>query len=252
MDRLILPNILKMNKHLNLINNLIFQESSPRTCSYISGKKENLLFTDITKFTNINVIENLNKEGFRRSENIFYKPNCKKCSACLSTRIIVKKFVYSSSLKRVINKNCDLKKKIISPKSNLNQYKLFQKYLKFKHSKGEMRKMNFLDYKTMIEITPTKTKMLEVYKDDKLIAAILFDIYNNSLSAIYSYYDPKYKSRSLGTFLILNLIKLAKRNKKYLYLGYYIENCKKMSYKKKFKPLEIFINNNWKIFEKKN
>ena len=61
------------------------------------------------------------------------------------------------------------------------------------------------------------------------------------------------KKKSLGTFLILNLIKLAKKqNKDYLYLGYYIEKCKKMSYKSKFEPLEILINNKWKIFEKKN
>ena len=62
-----------MNKPLNIINNLIFQESSSRPCPYIPGKKEHLLFTDLTKFININVIENLTKKGFRRSENIFSK-----------------------------------------------------------------------------------------------------------------------------------------------------------------------------------
>ena len=242
-----------MNKPLNIINNLIFQESSSRPCPYIPGKKEHLLFTDLTKFININVIENLTKKGFRRSENIFYKPNCKKCNACLSTRIKVKKFIYSSSFKRILNKNQNLKKKILNPKSNQNHYKLFQKYLKSKHSNGEMKKMSYLDYRTMIEVTPTKTKILELYNDNQLIGAILFDLYKNSLSAIYSYYDPEYKKKSLGTFLILNLIKLAKKqNKDYLYLGYYIEKCKKMSYKSKFEPLEILINNKWKIFEKKN
>ena len=240
-----------MNKPINIINNLTFQESSPRACPYISGKKEYLLFTDLTKFVKTNVVENLTKKGFRRSENIFYKPNCKKCDACLSTRIIIKKFIFSSSFNRILNKNISLKKKIVYPESNQSHFKLFQKYLKFKHHNGEMKKMTYLDFRTMIEVTPTKTKILELYKHHQLIGAILFDSYNNSFSAIYSYYDPEYKKRSLGTFLILSLAKLAKKQKKdYLYLGYYIENCKKMSYKRKFKPLEILIKNKWKFFEK--
>ena len=81
-----------------------------------------------------------------------------------------------------------------------------------------MKKMTYLDFRTMIEVTPTKTKILELYKHHQLIGAILFDSYNNSFSAIYSYYDPEYKKRSLGTFLILSLAKLAKKQKKdYLY-----------------------------------
>ena len=111
-----------MNKPINIINNLTFQESSPRACPYISGKKEYLLFTDLTKFVKTNVVENLTKKGFRRSENIFYKPNCKKCDACLSTRIIIKKFIFSSSFNRILNKNISLKKKIVDPKSNQSHF----------------------------------------------------------------------------------------------------------------------------------
>ena len=81
-----------MNKPINLINNLTFYKSSTRPCPYINGNKENLIFTDLTKFTKTNILENLAEKGFRRSENIFYKPNCKNCSSCLSTRIIINKF----------------------------------------------------------------------------------------------------------------------------------------------------------------
>ena len=113
--------------------------------------------------------------------------------------------------------------------------------------------MTYLDYRTMIEISPVNTKLLEIYKNNKFLGAMLFDIYNNSYSAIYSFYNPNYKNRSLGTLLILKLIELAHREKKiYLYLGYYIEECKKMSYKINFKPIEILKNKDWEVFEKKN
>ena len=113
--------------------------------------------------------------------------------------------------------------------------------------------MSYLDFKTMIEISPIKTKMLNIYKNNIFIGSILYDMYKNSFSANYSFYNPKYKNRSLGSFLILKLIDEAKKQKKkYLYLGYYIKECKKMSYKINFQPIEILKNKKWEnIFEKK-
>ena len=169
-----------MNKLINNKHNLTFFNSSQRECPYIKGNKENLIFTDLTKFTKVNILENLSKEGFRRSENIFYKPNCKNCSACLSTRIIINKFIYTNSFKRIINKNKDLKIQISSAKCSKKHYELFKKYLNFKHSKGEMKKMTYLDFRTMIEVTPVKSKFLELYEKKKLIGVTLFDIYDNS------------------------------------------------------------------------
>lgn len=242
-----------MNKQLNIFNKFNFQHSSPRTCPYIAGQKEYLLFTDLTKFVNKKTLEELVIKGFRRSENIFYKPNCKTCNSCISTRILIKKFKYSSSFKRINKINKDLKIKIRNPRSTALHFKLFQKYLKFRHKEGEMKQMTYLDFRTMIEISPVKTKILEIYNKKELVGAILFDVYKDSLSAIYSFFNPQYKKRSLGTFLILKLIDFAHDiNNNYLYLGYYVENCKKMSYKVKFKPIEILTKNKWSIFEKKN
>ena len=242
-----------MNKQPNIFNKFNFQYSSPRTCPYINGQKEHLLFTDLTKFVNKKTLEELVIKGFRRSENIFYKPNSKTCNSCISTRVQIKKFKHSSSFKRIDKINKDLTIKIRKPKSKLSHFKLFKTYLKFRHTNGEMKQMTYLDFRTMIEISPVKTKILEIYYKKELVGAILFDIYQNSLSAIYSFFNPQYKKRSLGTFLILKLIDFAQSiNKKYLYLGYYVEKCKKMSYKIKFKPIEILTNNKWGIFEKEN
>jgi len=109
--------------------------------------------------------------------------------------------------------------------------------------------MTYLDFRTMLEISPVETKILHIYKNNKFFGAILYDIYKNSFSANYSFYNPKYKNRSLGSFLILKLIEQAKKEKiEYLYLGYYIKECKKMSYKINFKPIEILKNKKWETF----
>ena len=82
-----------MNKPTNIYNNLNFHRSLPRLCPYLPGKKEYLLFTDLTKFVSKKTLEKLVSEGFRRSENIFYKPSCKHCKACMSSRIVVNNFL---------------------------------------------------------------------------------------------------------------------------------------------------------------
>ena len=238
-----------MNKPSKIYTNLSFHNASPHLCPYIEGKKERLIFTDLTKFVSKKILEKLVSEGFRRSENIFYKPKCKDCNACISSRVVLNDFIMSKNFQRILRKNQDLKFKIVKPKTTLSHYKLFKNYLKLRHSKGDMVDMTYLDFRTMLEISPVKTKIFNVYKNNKFFGAMLYDIYKNSYSANYSFYNPKFKNRSLGTFLILKLIEQAKKEKiKYLYLGYYIKECKKMSYKINFKPIEILKNKKWESF----
>lgn len=238
-----------MNKPTKILKNLNFQRSLPRPCPYILGRKEHLLFTDLTKFVSKKMQEKLVSEGFRRSENIFYKPNCKTCKSCLSTRIVVNDFIFTKNFKRILKKNYDLKYKIEKPQTNRDHYKLFKNYINSRHSKGDMMDMTYLDFRTMLEISPVKTKVLNIYKNNKFFGAILFDVYGESFSANYSFFNPKFKNKSLGSFLILKLIEEAqKEKKKYLYLGYYIKECDKMSYKINFKPIEILKNKKWETF----
>ena len=55
------------------------------------------------------------------------------------------------------------------------------------------------------------------------------------LSAIYFFYDPQERQRSLGTYNVLCVIDEAKRRGlPYAYLGYYVEGSSSMSYKTRF------------------
>ncbi len=68
------------------------------------------------------------------------------------------------------------------------------------------------------------------------------------LSAIYFVHDPAQHRRSLGTFKILKLIEAARRRHvPHFYLGYYVEGCRSLEYKKKFHPNEILTDGRWVV-----
>ena len=90
---------------------------------------------------------------------------------------------------------------------------------------------------------------LEFTLNDQLIAVALTDVFDNALSAVYTFFDPDYSKNSLGTYAVLQQVEFAKfLSKSYLYLGYYIKDSKKMSYKEKFQPLELYQDEKWACF----
>ena len=63
---------------------------------------------------------------------------------------------------------------------------------------------------------------------------------------VYSFYDTELTSRSLGTYMILDHVEHTRRlGLPYLYLGYWIEGSRKMSYKARFGPQERLGPDGW-------
>ena len=92
------------------------------------------------------------------------------------------------------------------------------------------------------------TQYLEFYLDDELIGCAVVDVLPDSLSAIYTYFDPAHDRRGLGNLAVLLQIQMAaKMDKHYLYLGYWIEDCQKMNYKKQYQPIELLQENSWHL-----
>ena len=228
--------------------------TAPSPCPYIKGQMERKIFTWLTSDNAKNINEELVKNGFRRSQNIAYRPACEKCSQCIPTKIIVNEFVPTKSMKRVIKKNTDLRQ---SKKNNVateEQFKLFIKYNKTRHGNKGMSEMSFEGYQRMIEDSLVETNVFEFRKISKkynrLVAAVLSDELNDGLSMVYSFFDPDEKNRSLGTFLILNHInETKKQGRQYCHLGYWVKNSSKMSYKARFKPQKRLVNGKWDVVE---
>ena len=101
-------------------------------------------------------------------------------------------------------------------------------------------------YKDFLVEGKQGTSFYEYREDNVLLGVSVTDSLNDGVSAIYNFYEPTLSSRSLGIFMILSLIReTSKQNKRFLYIGYWIKECKKMSYKNQFKPLEKLVNRKW-------
>tara|TARA_B110000971_G_C19940706_1_gene468586 strand:+ start:412 stop:1143 length:732 start_codon:yes stop_codon:yes gene_type:complete len=224
--------------------------TEPAPCPYLDGLLERKLFTHLAGDAADEINNNLTHAGFRRSQSIAYRPACDGCSACRSVRVKADSFHPSKSFRRIRNRNADLIATETAPDATREQYDLLRRYLESRHADGGMSDMTPMDYMAMVEETCVKTQVVE-YRDAQgaLIACLLRDTMNDGLSLIYSFFDPQVDRPSLGSFIILNQIATARaRGLPYVYLGYLIENCSKMSYKKRFSPLQALGSAGWQDY----
>ena len=235
-----------------------FYVTAPQKCPYIKGKVERKLFTALYGRNSVKLNDDLSLQGFRRSQKVLYRPLCSNCSACLSIRVKVNEFQYSKSQKRVINKNKEIERIEKKPEATDEQYQIFKKYLNYRHLNGGMSDMDALEFSSMIEETNVNSQIFEYWKiknseKKELIAVCLTDTNKDGLSMVYSFYDPKYNSSSLGKFMILDHINLTKtQNLNYLYLGYWIRQNAKMGYKSNYFPAEVYYKNEWTEISENN
>ena len=223
-----------------------YQTSTPHECSYLPNQKASTLFVDPNMIVDPSLYEQLTILGFRRSGTLFYRPNCQNCQACISVRIPISDFNLSKRYKRIYNKNRDLKVNIHPARYEEYQYKLFEKYINERHKDGDMYPTSAEQYKNFLIETKAPTQFCEFYLDGHLICVSIIDKLPKDISAVYTFFDPDYASRSLGTYAILWQIEHAKRlNHDYLYLGYWVKDCAKMNYKTQFRPLELLHQQQW-------
>ncbi len=235
--------------------------TAPQPCPYLPGAYERKVFTHLVGERAPELNDLLTQGGFRRSQNIAYRPACEACRACISVRIIVDEFVRSANMERVWRQNSDLVGKQFEAEPSSEQYALFRDYLSDRHRRGGMSEMSVLDYAMMIEDTHVNTSVVEYRRRGPdtfmtgsgaggLAAVALSDRMADGLSMVYSFYDPDLAKRSLGTFMILDHILRAKQlGLPHVYLGYWVAGSRKMEYKTRFQPQEHLGPVGWERYE---
>ncbi len=234
-----------------------FYVTAPQPCPYLEGRHERKLFTHLTHDKPRVLIDNLLKGGFRRSQNIAYMPYCDGCQACVSVRVLVDEFRPGRSFRRIADRNVDLVARQVPAVPTSEQYGLFRSYIDARHGDGGMADMTVLDYAMMVEDSIIDTSITEYRlrpragrashnEQGRLIAVSLCDRLTDGISMVYSFFEPEESERSLGTYMILDHIAQARRlGQPYLYLGYWIEGSRKMSYKARFEPQEKLGPEGW-------
>ncbi len=230
-----------------------FYVTAPQPCPYLDGRMERKLFTALQGEHAQRLNDTLSKQGFRRSQNVLYRPSCAECSACMSARIRVADFTPNRTQRKVMKATEHLRRNATSPWATEDQFGLFRRYLDARHADGGMADMDVFEFAAMIEETPIKSRVIEYTRPPgtgeagrPLACVSLTDVLDDGLSMVYSFYDPDLIHLSLGTFAILDHIAIAQESGlPYVYLGYWVPGSRKMGYKASFSALEIYKGGLW-------
>ena len=227
-----------------------FFVTAPSPCPYLPGRLERKVFAELKRRDAPEMNEALARIGFRRSQNIVYRPACENCDACVSARVVASEFTPGASQKRLLKRHADLEVAACQPWSTQEQFDLLQDYVSARHPTGGMAMMDAFDFADMVEQTPVDTVVVE-YRDPvtkRLVGACLTDKQSDGLSMVYSFYAADLAERpGLGTFIILDhIVRAARAGLPFVYLGYWIDGCDRMTYKTRFKPVELLGVSGWR------
>jgi len=235
-----------------------FYLTAATPCPYLPGQYERKVFTHLVGERASELNDVLSQGGFRRSQNIAYRPACEGCRACVSVRVLADAYAPSRSQQRVARRNRDLIAihKPCQPTSE--QFSVFRAYLDARHADGGMADMTVLDYAMMVEDTFVDTNIIEYRLRDpdsgvtgnskgRLVGVALSDMLADGLSMVYSFFRPEEARRSLGTYMVMEHIERARRlGLPYVYLGYWVKGSRKMDYKAGFLPQERLNHTGWR------
>ena len=218
----------------------------PHSCSYLEDQEATTLFVDPRTPVDARLYSQLSVLGFRRSGSHLYRPHCAKCNACIPARVPVTKFKPSRSQRRAWNRNQDISVTKLDHIATDEYFELYQRYIEARHHDGDMFPPLRDQYESFLSNEWGVTEYYRMELGGNVAGIAVVDRLQDGLSAIYTFFEPSLEQRSLGTYAVLwQLQKAEQENLDYLYLGYWIKQCQKMSYKIKFRPLELYINGRW-------
>lgn len=222
--------------------------SLPQDCNYLPDLQSQMLFLDPEYPIHPGLYDQLLAMGFRRSGRLIYRPHCSHCQACVPVRVPVSAFQPSRSQRRTLKKNRDLDIAIKTPHFDDEIFDLYCRYQNHRHPGAGMDNPTPDSFRDFLVNSPVNTWFVEFREPGtrKLLSVTVADYQPASLSAVYTFFDPEAASRGLGTQAVLWQIQHAvSRSLSWVYLGYWIDDCSKMQYKKKFRPLEQLGTDGW-------
>ncbi len=231
-----------MNDHTR-IN---FFASSPEPCGYLEDRQAISAFANPYVDMDAETYNELIQFGFRRSGGYLYRPHCPGCKACISIRVRCEAFRPSRNDRRNLKRNADITVQTAPAKFFEEHFELYRRYVNARHADGSMANPSRSDYHRFLICDWAETRFVEFRQGRRLLGVAVTDVTESGLSAVYTFFDPEERSRSLGHFAILRQIEMARElGYPYLYLGYWIRECDKMNYKSRYRPSEIFIDDQW-------
>ncbi len=209
----------------------------PHPCPYLPGRIARFAYATRLPTGN-DGFSVLLDHGFRRSGLFVYRTECEGCDACRSLRIPTFAFEPDRAQRRTLDKNRDLDVTMGAPHFDSERADLFRRYLDRRHD-GQMSS-DPVEIEEGLYRSPVESIEITARLDGALVVVGIVDVGHDLLSLVYSAYDPDLAHRSLGTAFVLWSVFLARTLEfRWVHLGYYVANSKRMAYKTKFLPHEL-------------
>lgn len=228
------------------ITALNFYLTEPYPCSYLAGHQARSQVATPDFLINTKVYSELVQHGFRRSGLFTYRPRCDDCQSCVPARVMVSQFQPNRSQRRVWKQHSNLQVSLHPLRDQAEYFELYQRYQQARHKDGGMDDDSHEQYHNFLLRSHVDSALVEFREEGVLRMVSVVDALQDGLSAVYTFYDPDIAGASFGTFNVLWQIDLCRRSKlPYLYLGYWIQDSRKMAYKANFQPLQGLQNGTW-------
>ena len=228
------------------ISALHFYLTAPYPCSYLPDLKARSQVATPSYLIDTALYSQLIKHGFRRSSSHIYRPRCDTCCACVQMRVIAGQFKANRSQRRAWTQHRQLDATLHTLQDKPEYYALYQRYQRARHTGGGMDDDDHDTYQTFLLQSHLDTLLVE-FRDEGILRMVsVIDLLADGLSSVYTFYEPDLPRARFGVYNVLWQIELCRKlSLKYVYLGYWIKNSRKMSYKTQYQPAEGLQNGIW-------
>ena len=192
-----------MQSNNKSISSIRLFRTSFHPCSYKKSEEAATVFVDPDLIIDKRLNSKLSELGYRRSGAHLYRPDCDRCSACISCRVSVNDCRFSRSQRRILKRNEALS---VVEQADLNSaaaFDLYRRYVDRRHQGGDMFPATDEQFEAFIKTKTVDTRFFLFYEDQRLIAVSVVDFLEQGLSAVYTFFEPDLPQRSLGNYVIL-------------------------------------------------